>query len=83
MYLVTHDQQFGSKSRHATDMCIFTVKSIIKYCTELNTPVYNIFLDASKAFDKINHWTLFHKLINCKIPLTLFDFLVSDITSWH
>ena len=29
MYLVTHDQQSGFKSKHATDMCIFTVKSII------------------------------------------------------
>ena len=25
-YLHTHDQQFGFKSQHATDMCIFTVK---------------------------------------------------------
>ena len=29
-YLHTHDQQFGFKSQHATDMCIFTVKSVIK-----------------------------------------------------
>ena len=48
-------------------MCIFTVKSIIKYYTEQNTPVYPCFLEASKAFDRINHWNLFHKLINCKI----------------
>ena len=64
MYLVTHDQQFGFKSKQATDMCIFTVKSIIKYFTEQNTPVYACFLDASKVFDRITHWTLFHKLIN-------------------
>ena len=48
MYLVTHnnnnknnydhDQQFCFKSKHATDMCIFTVKSIIKYYTEQNSP---------------------------------------------
>ena len=30
MYHVTHNQQFGSKSKHATDMCIFTVKSITR-----------------------------------------------------
>ena len=28
MYLITHDHQFGFKSKHSTDMCIFTVKSI-------------------------------------------------------
>ena len=61
MYLVTHDQQFGFKSKHTTDMCVFTVKNIIKYYTEQNTTVYTCFLDASKAFDRLNHWTLFHK----------------------
>ena len=30
MYLITHDHQFGFKSKHSTDMCIFTVKSIVK-----------------------------------------------------
>ena len=76
MYLVTHDQQFGFKSKYTTDMCIFTVKSIIKYYTEQNTPVYTCFLDLSKAFDRINHWTLFHKLINCDIPLIIVRLLI-------
>ena len=34
MYFITHDQQFGFKNKYATDMCIFTVKSIIMYYTE-------------------------------------------------
>ena len=34
-------------------MCIFTVKSIFKYYTGHNTPVYTCFLDASKAFDLV------------------------------
>ena len=59
MYLITHDHQFGFKTKHSADMCIFTVKSIIKCYTGHNTPVYTCFLDASKAFDRVNHWTLF------------------------
>ena len=56
MYLVTHDQLFGFKSKHATDMCICTSKSInIQYYTEQDTPVYTCFLDGSKAYNKINH----------------------------
>ena len=74
--MVTHDQQFGFKSKHSTDMCIFTVKSLIKYYTEQNTAVYTCFLDASKAFDRVNHWTLFYKLINCKAPLLIVRILV-------
>ena len=37
IYLVTHVQQFGIKSKHASGMCIFTVRSIIKYYTEQST----------------------------------------------
>ena len=57
-YLVTHDQQFGFKRKHSTDLCIFTVKSVTKYYTQENSPVFTCFLDASKSFDKINHYTL-------------------------
>ena len=58
-YLHTHDQQFGFKSQHATDMCIFTVKSVIKYFTKQNSTVYTCFLNAAKAFERVSHWTLF------------------------
>ena len=67
-YLATHDQQFGFKRKHSTDLCIFTVKSVTKYYTQENSPVFTCFLDASKAFDKINHYTLFQKLLDRKTP---------------
>ena len=64
-YICTHDHQFGFMKQHATDtcMCIYTVKSVIKYYIRQNSSVYTCFLDASKAFDRISHWTLFKKLI--------------------
>ena len=70
-YLHTHDDQFGFKKQHSTDMCIFTVKSVIKYYTKQKSFVYTCFLDAAKAFDRVSHWTLFGKLINRKIPLVI------------
>ena len=30
LYLDTHDNQFGFKKQPSTDMCIFTLKSVIK-----------------------------------------------------
>ena len=51
---------------HSTDFCIFTVKSVSKYYTQQHSPSYTCFLDASKAFDKINHFKLFRKLLDCK-----------------
>ena len=71
IYLITHDHQFGLKSKHSTDMCIFTVKSVIKYYTEQNTAVYTCLLDDRKAFDRVSHWTLFAKLIDTQAPLLI------------
>ena len=62
-YICTHDHQFGFKKQHATDMCIYTVKSVIKYYTRQNSPVY--------AFNRISHWTLFKKLIACNTPVLI------------
>ena len=75
-YLITHDQQFGFKRKHSTDLCIFTVKSVTKYYTKKNSPVYTCFLDASKAFDKINHYILFQKLLDRKTPIVLVRILL-------
>ena len=75
-YLVTHDQQFGFKRKHSTDLCIFTVKSVTKYYTQENSPVFTCFLDASKAFDKINHYTLFQKLLDRETPIILVRILL-------
>ena len=63
IFLVTSDNQFGFKRKHATDFCMYTVKLVIKYYNYFSSPVYTCFLDASKTFDKVNHWTLFKKLL--------------------
>ena len=78
-YLHTHNQQFGFKSQHATDMCIFTVKSVIKYYTKQNSTVFTCFLDAAKAFDRVSHWTLFSKMIKRNVPLVI----VRIIAYWY
>ena len=52
-------------------MCIFTVKSLDKHYTGQNTPAYTCSLDASKAFDRVNHWTFYGKLIDGHAPLLI------------
>ena len=52
-------------------MCIFIVKSLIKYYIDQNTPVYPCLLDASKGFDRVNDWTLFAKLIATHAPFLI------------
>ena len=68
-YLYTCDNQFGFKKRHSTDHCIFVLKNAVDYYRSHNSPVYRCMLDATKCFDKINHWTMLKKLIARGIPL--------------
>ena len=62
---------FHFKQKHSTDLCIYTVKSIVQYYNYYNSPVYSCFLDASKAFDRVNHWTMFKKLILRGVPIII------------
>ena len=66
----------GLKKQHSTDMCIFTLKRVIKYYTRQSTPVFSCLLDAAKTFDRVNHWKLFSKLIIRKVSLMIVRMLI-------
>ena len=72
-YLNTTDNQFGFKKGHSTDHCIFALKIVIQYYKSKNSPC---FLDASKAFVRVTHWTLFRKLLNRGVPVVLIRILL-------
>ena len=74
--LITSDNQFGFKQKTGTEMCVFTLKQLIDYYSKRSSPVYVCFLDASKAFDRINHWTLFEKLIKRNVHRQIIRILV-------
>ena len=74
--LQSTDNQFGFKRKHATDLCVFTLKQVIEYYRSLNSAVHICFLDASKAFDKVNHWKLFEKLLYRNVPYIIVRLLM-------
>jgi len=77
--LVAADNQFGFRNKHSTDMCVFAFQQVIDLYVSLNSPVYICYLDASKAFDRVNHWSLFNKLLKRSVP----KLVVRIIIFWY
>ena len=67
--LCTEDNQFGFRKKHGTEECVFALKEVVNYYIDRGSSVFVCFLDASKAFDRVNHDILFNHLINANFPV--------------
>ena len=68
--------QFGFKTKHNTDMCIYALKETILKYRSLDSNVYCCFLNVSKAFDRVNHTLLFCKLLDRGVPVYIVRLLI-------
>jgi Reverse transcriptase (RNA-dependent DNA polymerase) len=73
------DFQFGFKNGNSTDICTHTFKSTVDYYRRRGSHVFVCFIDYTKAFDSVNYWKLFLKLIDYNIP----HCLVSLLAFWY
>jgi hypothetical protein len=67
-YIRTSDLQFGFKKDTGCSHAIYTVRSTIEYFNLNNSTVNMCAIDLSKAFDKVNHYCLFIKLLDKNVP---------------
>ena len=79
--LETCSNQFGFKAKHSTDMCILAFKEAILKYRDLSSNMYTCFLDASKAFDRVNHFKLFTTLSKRNVPMYIIRILIFWYTS--
>ena len=77
--LTTCANQFGFKKDHSTEMLIFLLKEIFRDYIANGSSMYVTMLDASKAFDRVNHSKLFCKLIDRGCPA----FIVRILYYWY
>ena len=78
-FLSSVDNQFGFEPAHSTDMCLFLLKQAISQYNTHGSPVFAAFLDAFKAFDKVNHYILFKKLSEDNAP----EIFVKLLANWY
>ena len=78
-YFFSSPLQFGFKSGYSTTLCTGVVKNIVSRYINRGSSVLGCFLDASKAFDLVNHEVLFQKLLKRGLPLPVVRFL----SSWY
>ena len=71
--------QFGFKAGHSTGQCTNLLKNVVKYYADSGSHVFVCFLDFSKAFDKVNYWHLFNKLLDDNVAVDL----VSILAYWY
>ena len=79
--LNTSVNQFGFKPKGSTSMCTMLVKETISYYRANSNDVYCVFLDASKAFDRVRYDKLFNCLFDRNIPVIFIRLLLNMYTS--
>ena len=67
--------QFGFKKGHSTAHCADVLKQTTDYYTSRGSHVLLCFIDFTKAFDKVNYWKLFMKLLDDNINSSIVSLL--------
>ena len=70
--------QFGFSAGQSTALCTSVLKRTVDYYTQRGSHVFACFLDFTKAFDKVNYWKLFMKLLDDDCDV----YIVSLLASW-
>ena len=77
-FLQSSELQFGFKDNFSCAHAIYIVKEVLNYFNKQHTTINIAALDISKAFDKVNHFILFNKLLDRAVPV----FLVKVLVCW-
>ena len=77
-FMETDQLQFGFKKKSRCSNALFVLRQISNDYNERGSNIYIASLDASKAFDRVNHFKLFSILLKKGFPVYLVD-----LTYWY
>ena len=78
-FFSSNELQFGFKKGLGCSNAVYVVQQVIEFFNSRGSTVYVSSLDASKAFDRVNHTVLVNKLIERNVPLCL----IKVIIDWY
>jgi len=70
--------QFGFKAGHSTALCTSAFKRTVEYYRDRGS-LFTCFVDITKAFDSVNYWKLFNKLLDDGIDVAI----VTILAFWY
>ena len=76
-FLSSHHLQIGFKKKIGCAPGVFLMQSTVDYFVSRGSPAYIACIDASKAFDRINHAVLMKKLVERGAPKCFIGVLIS------
>ena len=74
-FLATSSNQFHFKKASSCGHAIYSVRKVVKHYAANGSTVNVCSLDLSKAFDKIDHYAFYLKLMDRSIPVKILDVL--------
>ena len=69
----SHTNQFGFCAGGGCNKAMFVFNNTVKYFREKNSNVYICVLDITKAFDRLNHFSIFQCLLERGLPTQLVE----------
>ena len=81
VYLQTSPHQFGFKSKHGTELCVFAFKELLRFYTKHGSIMQVAFLDASKAFNRVNRHKLITELAQRDVPKYLLRVISNEFNN--
>ena len=76
-YFVTDSRQFGFKKNTGCSNAIYAARTIVENYVNCGDTANLCTIDVSKAFDRVNHYALFTKLMDRKVPKIFLQLLVN------
>jgi len=74
--------QFGFRKGLSTGLCTNVLKSTVKYYRQQGSHVFCSFIDFSKAFDLIDYWLLFYKMLDCS-RAAIYNIAIRLLCFWY